>query len=256
MESYYDGSVPFMVCTQQICVPHPKYPSTRVAIRLPSLGFQFSPARYHRLMQVINVFSSQSSKGGNDNGTSSIRPWDPADFEGPLSVLSWKGVGHREATWERYHGALAGPFLYLLESPSVQSYKSYHSLLGKKVFNVPPESVGAVKNVLAVCDSSQLDSKVVESANALLLRFDNDAARENWQARLLGAIYHGSSPAAVAGIIKSGKSGQKDPKEMVTEAAEGHEHQQKMNPAEQETFFLTGVLDELKFIVSNSLDVW
>ncbi len=90
MESYYDGSVPFMVCTQQICVPHPKYPSTRVAIRLPSLGFQFSPARYHRLMQVINVFSGQSSKGGNDSGTSSIRPWDPADFEGPLSVLSWK----------------------------------------------------------------------------------------------------------------------------------------------------------------------
>ncbi len=63
------------------------------------------------------------------------------------------------------------------------------------------------------------------------------------------------SPAAVAGIIKSGKSAQKDPKEMVTEAAEGHD-QQKMNPAEQETFFLTGVLDELKFIVSNSLDVW
>ncbi len=90
MESYYDGSVPLMVCTQQICVPHPKYPSTRVAIRLPSLGFQFSPARYHRLMQVINVFSSQSSKEGNDSSTSSIRPWDPADFEGPLSVLSWK----------------------------------------------------------------------------------------------------------------------------------------------------------------------
>jgi hypothetical protein len=64
------------------------------------------------------------------------------------------------------------------------------------------------------------------------------------------------SPAAVAGIIKSGKSAQKDPKEMVTEAAGGHDHQQKMNPAEQETFFLTGVLDELKFVVSNSLDVW
>ncbi len=41
-------------------------------------------------MQVINVFSSQSSKGGDDSATSSIRPWDPADFEGPLSVLSWK----------------------------------------------------------------------------------------------------------------------------------------------------------------------
>lgn len=34
------------------------------------------------------------------------------------------------------------------------------SLIGKKVFNVPEESVGGVENVLAICDAGQLDSKV------------------------------------------------------------------------------------------------
>jgi hypothetical protein len=34
------------------------------------------------------------------------------------------------------------------------------SLIGKKVFNVPKESVGGVENVLAICDAGQLDNKV------------------------------------------------------------------------------------------------
>jgi vacuolar protein sorting-associated protein 13A/C len=74
------------VALQQICVPHSLYASTRVAVRVPSLGFQFSPARFHRLMQVLKVFQSSP----DDAEDSSIRPWDPADFEGQMSVLSWK----------------------------------------------------------------------------------------------------------------------------------------------------------------------
>jgi vacuolar protein sorting-associated protein 13A/C len=70
-------------------------------------------------MQVLKVFQSSP----DDAEDSSIRPWDPADFEGQMSVLSWKGVGHREAVWQHRYGALAGPFLYLLESSSSQSYK-------------------------------------------------------------------------------------------------------------------------------------
>jgi vacuolar protein sorting-associated protein 13A/C len=70
----------------QICVPHSLYASTRVAVRVPSLGFQFSPARFHRLMQVLKVFQSSP----DDAEDTSIRPWDPADFEGQMSVLSWK----------------------------------------------------------------------------------------------------------------------------------------------------------------------
>lgn len=54
-------------------------------MRLPSLGFHFSPARYHRLMQVVKIFQAE------DGDTADIqRPWDQADFEGWLSILSWK----------------------------------------------------------------------------------------------------------------------------------------------------------------------
>lgn len=37
------------------------------------------------------------------------------------------------------------------------------SLIGKKVFNVPKESLGDVENVIALCDAGQLDSKVLSS---------------------------------------------------------------------------------------------
>lgn len=69
----------------QIQLENPFYPSTRVAIRLPSLGFHFSPARYHRLMQVVKVFQVEDS---TSQDTANL--WNQADFEGWLSVLTWK----------------------------------------------------------------------------------------------------------------------------------------------------------------------
>lgn len=68
-------------------MPHPKYPTTRVAVRLESLGFQISPARYHRIMQVVEVFSGGS---GDDTNDSAFRPYESPDFDGEMSVLSWK----------------------------------------------------------------------------------------------------------------------------------------------------------------------
>ncbi|KAL2636221.1 hypothetical protein R1flu_007700 [Riccia fluitans] len=233
-----------MVALQQICVPHPQYPTTRVAVRLPSLGFQFSPARYHRLMQVMKVFQSSSS---DDAGSTSLRPWEPSDFEGQVSVLAWKGVGHREAVWQHRYAVLSGPFLYLLESPSAQTYKYCSSLIGKQGSVVPPESIGDVPHVLAVHDAGQFKNKVAESVNALLLRFEDESSMNNWQARITGAIYRASAPVAVAGLVGSKQNdGARD---AVTEASEANE---QLNPAEQENFFLTGALDELKIVMSNS----
>lgn len=54
-------------------------------MRLPSLGFHFSPARYHRLMQVIQLFQAE-----NVDGSDVLRPWSQADLEGWLSLLVWK----------------------------------------------------------------------------------------------------------------------------------------------------------------------
>lgn len=69
----------------QIRQPNPSYPSTRIAVRLPSIGFHFSPARYHRLMQVAQIFQTK-----DDESSHILRPWEEADFEGWSSILSWK----------------------------------------------------------------------------------------------------------------------------------------------------------------------
>ncbi|KAI5072395.1 hypothetical protein GOP47_0012501 [Adiantum capillus-veneris] len=226
------------VALQQICVPHPAYPTTRVAVRLPSLGFQFSPARYHRLMQVFKMFQSDSSK----EDEKAFRPWDPADFEGEVSVLVWKGVGNREAVWQRSYAALAGPFLYVLDSPSATSAKRRVSFNGKQVIAVPPESIGGVTNVLAVCDGGQFNNKVAESVNTLLLRFDDEETRDAWLGRLQAAVYRSSAPAAVSEILASS-----DKEE------DNSESNEKIiaNVAEKEKIFLTGALDELKIVISS-----
>ncbi|GKU95670.1 hypothetical protein SLEP1_g9001 [Rubroshorea leprosula] len=172
---------------QQIRLKNPSYPSTRLAIRLPSLGFHFSPARYHRLMQVIKIFQEEDSESSN-----LLSPWNQADFEGWLSVLTRKGVGNREAVWRRRYLCLVGPFLYILESPDSKSYKQYLSLRGKQICQVPAELVAEVDSVLAVCDAARSNNKVVEDVNALILGCDSDDSRKAWQSRLQGAIYHAS----------------------------------------------------------------
>lgn len=68
----------------QIRLESPSYPSTRVAVRLPSLGFHFSPARYHRLMQIAKIFEEDSED------LDLLCPWNEPDFEGWLSLLAWK----------------------------------------------------------------------------------------------------------------------------------------------------------------------
>ncbi|KAM7525360.1 hypothetical protein LguiA_015262 [Lonicera macranthoides] len=105
---------------QQIRAKSPSYPSTRLSVRLPFLGFHFSPARYHRLMQVVKIFQGEDSDDADF-----INPWNRADFEGWLSVLNWKGVGSREAVWQQRYLCLVGPFLYVLERPGSRSYKQY-----------------------------------------------------------------------------------------------------------------------------------
>lgn len=226
------------ISLQQIRVPHPLYPPTRLAVRLPSLGFHFSPARYHRLMQVAKLFQNETSDP--------TRPWDPADFDGYLSVLSWKGVGNREAVWQYQYAALVGPFLYVLESPNASSYKHRISLGGKQAYNVPAESVGDVENVLAICDTGQFNSKVAEMVNALILRCDDDTSRRNWQSRLQGAIYRASASSAVTLPDEIPSS-----EDNVTH--ESLEDFKVVDPATREKVFFTGVLDELKVSFSSSL---
>ncbi|GMH29787.1 hypothetical protein Nepgr_031630 [Nepenthes gracilis] len=217
---------------QQIRLENPLYPSTRFAIRLPFLGFHFSPARYHRLMQVARIFQDES------RNFEPSRLWNQADFEGWLSVLSWKGMANREAVWQRRYVCLVGPFLYILESPGSNSYKQYMSLRGKQVSLVPAERIGNEEHVLAVIDAGRSNSKVVEDANALILNCDSEELKRSWQSRIQSAIYHASGSAAITTLSETSS----DAEDSVTEIIE---HKDDIDVMSMEKIFLTGVLDEL-----------
>ncbi|CAH8391411.1 unnamed protein product [Eruca vesicaria subsp. sativa] len=218
---------------QQIRRPNPSYPSTRLAVRLPSLGFHFSPARYHRLMQVAQIFQTK-----DDEGSHIIRPWEEADFEGWLSLLSWKG---REATWQRRYLCLVGPFIYVLESPNSKSYKQYTSLRGKHIYKVPVELAGGVEHVLSIRNASRINEKVMEDVNALILMFDSEESRKTWHSRLQGAVYRASGSAPIAGLSDTSS----DSEESETEHKEDIWDLSKL-----ESVYVTGVLDELKICFS------
>ncbi|KAK7307747.1 hypothetical protein VNO77_41077 [Canavalia gladiata] len=224
---------------QQIRLETPYYPSTRIAVRLPSLAFHFSPARYHRLMHVIKIFEEEDS-----DSSEFVRPWNQADLEEQLSLLTWKGVGIREALWQRRYFCLVGPFLYVLESPDSRSYKQYTSLRGKQVYQVPPEFVGNVEHVLVVCSPTRSSNKVVEDANALIIRCESEDSKKTWHSRLQGAIYNASKTAAISGLSET-SSDQDD-----TESE--HDNQGLIDVGIAENLFVTGVLDELKVCFSYS----
>ncbi|XP_008465914.2 uncharacterized protein LOC103503494 isoform X1 [Cucumis melo] len=223
---------------QQIRLENPSYPSTRLAVRLPSLGFHFSPARYHRLLKILKIFQE-------DNTNSDVpQPWNQADFEGWLSVLIRKGVGNREAEWQRRYCCLVGPYLYLIESPGSKSYNQYLSLRGKQTIQLPAELVGEVQHVLAVYDASRANSKIVEDTSALILRFDSDDSRKVWQNRLQGAIYRASASAPILGLSET--SSNSEDSEMEPDESDGS------MDSSIESVFLTGSLDELKVCFSSS----
>ncbi|XP_027361593.1 uncharacterized protein LOC113869468 [Abrus precatorius] len=222
---------------QQIRIETPYYPSTRLAVRLPSLAFHFSPARYHRLMHVIKIFEEE-----DDDSSEFLRPWDQADLEGWLSLLTWKGVGIREALWQRRYFCLVGPFLYVLESPDSRSYKQYTSLRGKQVYQVPPEFVGNVQHVLVVSSPTRSNNKVVEDTNALIIRCESEDSKKTWHSRLQGAIYHASNTAPISGLSETSS----DNDDTETE----HDNQGVIDVGISEKLFVTGVLDELKVCFS------
>ncbi|CAN1333900.1 Intermembrane lipid transfer protein VPS13 [Linum perenne] len=218
---------------QQIRLENPSYPSIRVALRMPSLAFHFSPARYHRLMQVAKIFQQDIQSADH------VHPWKQADFEGWLSLLIRKGMGNREATWQRRYSFLVGPFLYFLESPDSNAYKQYISLRGKQIYQLPAELVGGVDHVLAICDTGYPVQKVVESMSAIIMRCESDDSLRDWQSRFQGAIYRASVSAPIANLAEtssdSGDSETELNKQLTTSEILKIEH-----------VFLTGVLDELK----------
>ncbi|XP_051144600.1 uncharacterized protein LOC127260739 isoform X2 [Andrographis paniculata] len=222
---------------QQVRSPVASLPSTRLSMRFPSIGFHFSPSRYHRLMQIAKSFQGEDAQHSDF-----VCPWDEADFSDWLYQLTRKGVGGREAVWQRRYFCIVGSFLYVLEGPESRSYKQYISLRGKQLYQIPANLLGNVEHTLAVCDADRSYVKVLEDANALILRCDSENSRKTWQSYLQGAIYRASATSSVASLIPASS----DSEDSQTENLDS------LDPSQKETLFLTGILDELKISFSYS----
>lgn len=78
-----------MINFEQMIVAHPSYPATKVAVRLPQMGFHFSPARYGRLMKILGAISVAKVLESEEDDSQGSPPWLPGDFSGALWHFNW-----------------------------------------------------------------------------------------------------------------------------------------------------------------------
>lgn len=83
----------FCLWLLKIKVPHPNYPSTLISIQVPNLWIHFSPERYFRIMELLNILyeaMETCSQPTADSCQSKLAPWSPADLATDGRILVWK----------------------------------------------------------------------------------------------------------------------------------------------------------------------
>ncbi|PKA57778.1 hypothetical protein AXF42_Ash015155 [Apostasia shenzhenica] len=188
------------VIVDQIKVPHPKYPSTRISVQVPNLGIHFSAERYSRILNLLDLFYGSCRSVGHDSSgvlQAGSVPWLPADFATDARILVWKGFGHSLAEWQPCYIVLSGLYLYVLESEGSQTYQRCCSVSGRQVFEISPSSVGGSHLAVAVGSRGVDIQKALESANTLIIEFRDSDEKNAWLKELVQATYRASAPPAV-----------------------------------------------------------
>ncbi|CAL5415223.1 unnamed protein product [Camellia sinensis] len=183
------------VIVDQIKVPHPSYPSTRVSVQVPSLGIHYSPARYCRLMELFNILYGTTQSSGQpefENFQADFLPWNPPDLATEARILVWRGIGYSVAAWHPCFIVLSGLYLYVLESEMSQNYQRCSSMAGKQVDEVPPMNVGGSVSCLAVSVRGMDTQKVI-----LVIEFLDEEEKGTWLRGLMQATYRASAPSSV-----------------------------------------------------------
>lgn len=188
------------IIVEQIKVPHPRHPSTRISIQVPSLGIHLSPVRYHRLIKLLNVFHGSpetSEQLAVESSQSTLGPWNPLDLASEARILVWKGIGYSVAAWQPCYIILSGLYLYVLESEMSRSYQRCSSMAGKQVLEVPPANVGGSPSCIAVCVRGVDAQKALESFSSLIIELRNEEDKAAWFRELVRATYRASDHPSV-----------------------------------------------------------
>jgi len=188
------------VIIEQIKVPHPNYPSTRVAFQVPNLDIHFSPKRYCKIVELLGVLlhmKGNNNEYSNNHESGSLAPWYPADLAGDARTLVWRGIGYSQAEWHTCYVVLSGMYLYILESEFSANYQRCCSMASRQVFEVPPTSVGGSPYSIGVCSRGGDTHKALELTSTLVIEFRNEIEKAMWMKALVQATYRASAPPDV-----------------------------------------------------------
>ncbi|PON64877.1 Phosphatidylinositol-4, 5-bisphosphate phosphodiesterase gamma [Parasponia andersonii] len=188
------------VLVDQIKVPHPSYPSTRISVQVPNLGVHFSPSRYRRLMQLLDILYGTMDTCNQPAGKdfqAELTSWSSADLASDAKILVWKGIGNSVATWQPCFLVLSGLYLYVLESEKSPTYQRYSSMAGRQVFDVPPTNIGGLPFCIAISYRGFEIQKALESSSTWIIAFRDEEEKATWLKGLILATYQASAPPSV-----------------------------------------------------------
>ncbi|XP_028786889.1 uncharacterized protein LOC114742843 [Neltuma alba] len=187
------------VLVDLIKVPHPTYPSTRILVQVPNVGIHFSPTRYLKIVELMNIIYGAletCSEPAAGSFQDKLGPWSPGALATNCRILVWKGIGNSVASWQPCFLVLSGSYIYVYESASSHSYQRCLSMAGKQVLEVPPTSVGGSPFCIAVYLRGTDVQKALESSSTWILDF-REEEKVIWFKGLIKATYQASAPPSV-----------------------------------------------------------
>ncbi|XP_015161501.1 uncharacterized protein [Solanum tuberosum] len=185
------------VIVDQIKVPHPGHPSMRVSVQVPNFGLHFSPARYRRLMELLDILyrtMPETEQPAIENLPPEYAPWYPPDLATEARILVWKGIGYSVASWQPCYLVLSGLYLYALDSELSHSYLKCSSMAGKQVHEIPPANIGGTFSCISISARGMDLQKVLESTNTMIIEFRDEEMKATWLRELTKATYRASAP--------------------------------------------------------------
>ncbi|PPS16895.1 hypothetical protein GOBAR_AA03703 [Gossypium barbadense] len=213
------------VIVDQIKIPHTSFPSTRVSVQVPNLGIHFSPARYCRLMELLNILSFAMDpcvQPGVVDFQVGVAPWTVSDLATDAKILVWRGIGNSVASWQPCFIVLSGYYLYVLDSEKSQNHLRYLSMAGRQVHEVPSTNIGGSPFCIAVSPRGMDTQKALESSGTWVIEFQGEEEKVTWLRGLIQATYQASAPPLVdvLGETTDGISESDDPQTRNSKAAD------------------------------------
>ncbi|KAJ6768459.1 hypothetical protein OIU74_022180, partial [Salix koriyanagi] len=165
------------VIVDQIKAHHPSYPSTRISVQVPNLGIHFSPARYSRLLELVNILYNTVDNYGQstiDNFQTQIAPWSSADLATDSRVLVWRGIGNSVAHWQPLFSCVIWTISLCNGISEVPKLPTIHEH-------------GWGMDI----------QQALESSSTWILEFQNDEEKTCWLKGLIQATYLASAPPSI-----------------------------------------------------------